>query len=305
MFTPVRRVITFALQNFWRNFWLSLVTVSMLALTLLSVNVLVLLNQVTQKAIEAVEDRIEVSVYFKPEVTNTRLASAAGELRALPQVRDIETVTADEALTRFKARHAGEDAIIKSLDEVGRNPFGPSLVIKSRSADDFPIILQALQNPQFQNDIREKDFGNYAQIIDRIRTLTDRARTFGIGLAILFLIIAVLIVFNTIRIGTFIHREEIGIMKLVGATDRFVKGPFLVEAILYSLLAVIIVAAVVLPAVAVVEPTFDQFLGAGHATGLVAYFQKNGWMIFGGEFLALSALNVVATALAMRKYLRV
>ncbi len=305
MTAPLLRVLKFAFQNFWRNFWLSVVTVSMLALTLLSVNILVVLNHVAQKAIQAVEDRVEVSVYFKPEVTTDQLTAAAGQLRNLPQVRDVETVTADQALAQFKARHAGEDAIMKSLAEVGGNPFGPSLIVKARAADDFPVILQALQDPQFQDQIREKDFGNYSQLIDRIRFLTDRARALGIGIAALFLAIAVLIVFNTVRMGIFIHREEIGIMKLVGATDRFVKGPFLAEAVFYSLLATLVVVAIVLPTVAVMEPKLDVFLGAGYQTGLVAYFQQNWLLIFGGQFAALAILNLIATSLAMRRYLRV
>lgn len=305
MFTATGRVIKFALQNFWRNFWLSLVTVSMLALTLLSVNILLVLNRVTDSAIQAVENRIEVSVYFNPTVTTDQLTSAAGELRALPQVRDVETITADDALAQFKARHASDDAILQSLTEVGGNPFGPSLVIKAGSADDFPAILTALQDPRFQDEIREKDFSDYTDVINRIRSLTDRARTIGFAIATLFLIIAALIVFNTVRISTFVHREEIGIMKLVGATDRFVKAPFLVEAILYSLLATAIVAGIMLPAVAALEPTLNQFLGSGNSVGLVTFFQQDGLLIFGGEFVALSLLNMLATSLAMRRYLRV
>ncbi len=305
MFTSASRALTFALRNFWRNFWLSLITVSMLTLTLLSVNVLLVLNHVTQKAVEAVEDRIEVSVYFKPEMSQDRLVSAAASLRLLSQVRDVEVVTAAQALDRFTRRHAGEDAILKSLEEVDRNPFGPSLVVKARSAADFPFILDALKNPQFQNDIREKDFGNYSQIIERIRSITDRARLFGMGIAVLFLLIAVMIVFNTVRIGMVIHREEIGIMKLVGATDRFVKSPFLIEAVLYSLLATMMVAALVLPSIAILEPKFDLFMGADHRTGLVQVFRQNGLSIFGGQFLSMALLNVIATSLAMRKHLRV
>lgn len=305
MMTQGLRAIRFAFQNFWRNFWLSLVTVSMLTLTLLSVNALLILDRTAQAAIRAVEDRIEVSVYLFPTVSEERVASATATLRALPQVRDVETVTADEALDRFKRRHAGEDAILKSLDEIDHNPFGPSLIIKARSTADFPLILDALQNPQFRDDIREKDFSNYADLISRVRETTDRARTFGLGVAMLFLFIAIMIVFNTVRIGIFIHREEIGIMKLVGATNPFVKAPFLIEAVLYSLLATLIAVGLVLPSVAALEPKLDLLFGSGQAVGLVAFFQANGFMIFGAEFLVLALLNVVATSLAMRKYLRV
>lgn len=305
MLTSFTRVWKFAFQNFWRNFWLSFITVSMLTLALLSANVLLVLTRVTDKAVEAVEDRIEVSVYFKPNIPQERLTGATSYLRALPQVRDVEIVTGEEALDRFKRRHANDEAILASLTEVDRNPFGPSLVVRAKSANDFPFILDALQNPQFRDDIRDKDFGNYAQIIDRIRQTTDRIRLYGLGLAALFLAIAVMIVSNTVRMGIFIHREEIGVMKLVGATDRFVKAPFLLEAIIYSLLATALVAGIILPLVAALEPSIDGFMGPSHPTRLVEFFQQNGLMIFGAEFLGLSLLNMIATSFAMRKYLRV
>ncbi len=124
------------------------------------------------------------------------------------------------------------------------------------------------------------------------------------GLAGVFLAIATLIVFNTVRIGIFIHREEIGIMKLVGATDRFVRAPFLVESVLYSLIAVLIVMAVIYPAAAVLEPQFNSYID-GQSVGLIAYFRENGLLIFGAQFGALALLNIISTSVAIRRYLRV
>lgn len=298
------RAVKFAFQNFGRNFWLSLITVSMLVLTLLTVNVLVILQQVASKAISYAEERIEASVYFYPATTQERVTSAAAYLQGLPQVRDVEIITADEALERFRERHASDEAILQSLGEVGGNPFGPTLVVKAFGADDFPFILDALDNPQFRDDIREKDFSSFEDIIDRIRSTTDRIQLFGLVLSGIFLLISVLIVFNTVRIAIFIHREEIGIMKLVGATNAFVRAPFLIECVLYSLLAVAVVAAVVYPSVAVMDPKFSAFFG-GESVGLLDFFARNWYWVFGGQFVILTLINMFATAIAMRKYLKV
>ena len=207
-------------------------------------------------------------------------------------------------LERFRERHASDEAILQSLGEVGGNPFGPTLVVKAYRADDFPFILDALDNPQFRNDIREKDFSSFEDIIDRIRSTTDRIQLFGLVLAGIFLVIAVLIVFNTVRIAIFIHREEISIMKLVGATNAFVRAPFLIECALYSLLAVAVVAAIVYPSVAVMDPKFGAFFG-GESVGLLDYFARNWYWIFGVQFVILTIINMSATAVAMRKYLKV
>lgn len=298
------RAIKFAFQNFFRNFWLSIITVSMLVLTLLTINVLLVLQLVTAKAVAFAEERIEVSVYFFPAVGDEQVASAAAYLQGLPQVRDVQIITSAEALTRFQERHASDEAILRSLGEVGGNPFGPTLVVKAHSADDFPFILDALDNPQLRDQIREKDFSSYEEIIERIRLTTDRIRLFGIALSAVFLAIAALIVFNTVRIAIFVHREEIGIMKLVGASNAFVRAPFLIECVIYSALAVGLVAAVVYPSVAVMDPRFSAFFN-GESVGLLDHFTANWYWIFGVQFVVLTIINMLATIVAMRKYLKV
>ncbi len=304
MFTSTLRAIKFAFQKFGRNFWLSIITVSMLVFTLLTINILIVLQQVTTKAITFAEDRIEVSVYFYPNSTIEQVSDAAVYLQGLPQVRDVAVITSDEALERFKLRHASDEVILASLSEVDGNPFGATLVVKAHSADDFPFILDALDNPKFRDDIREKDFSSYESIIDRIRSTTDRIQLFGIALSGIFLLIAILIVFNTVRIGIFIHREEIGIMKLVGASNAFVRAPFLIECILYSLLAVTITALIVFPSVATMDPKFSLFFN-GETGGVLTYFSKNWYWIFGIQFIVMTIINMLATMVAMRKYLKV
>ncbi|NQV90001.1 hypothetical protein HQ487_01175, partial [Candidatus Uhrbacteria bacterium] len=179
MFVSSYRVTKFAFQNFWRNFWLSIITVSMLLLTLVTINILLVLNVVTDRAISLVEDRVEVSVYFYDYTPDTTVSSAVVYLRGLSQVRDVETVSADEAYEQFLVRHANDTEIMASLEEVGGNPFGPSLVVKAHAVEDFDVIIDALDNPQFRDAIREKDFSDYQSIVERIRSTTDRMRSFG------------------------------------------------------------------------------------------------------------------------------
>ena len=304
MLVSTYRVTKFALQNFLRNFWLSLITVSMLVLTLLTVNILLILNTITQQAIGLVEDRIEVSVYFNQIAQESTVNSAVAYLRGLTQVRDVNVVSAQEAYDTFVVRHAQDEEILASLNELDGNPFGPTLVVKVYSADDFDFILDALDNPQFRDDIREKDFSDYREVVARIRDTTDRIRTLGIVLSAIFLLIAVLIVFNTVRIGIFIHREEVGIMRLVGASNWFIKSPFYLEMVLLSMLAVIIVAVVVYPTVAILEPYLRAYFGSS-SPGIVAYFAQNGLWIFGSQLLGLIIVSVFSTSLAMRKFLKV
>ncbi len=304
LFVSSYRVMRFALQNFWRNFWLSVITITMLVLTLLTVNILFVLNFVTNHAIQAVEDRVEVAVYFQSSVPDTTVQTAVSYLRSLQQVRDVETISADEAFEQFVSRHQEDATIMSSIEEIGTNPFGPSLLVKAQTVGDFPTILEALDNPQFRDQIRQKDFSNYQDIIARIQETTDRIRGFGIGLSAIFLFIAILIVFNTMRMSLFIHREEIGIMKLVGASNWFVRAPFLIEIVLLSCIALGITLCIVYPTLAALEPKFGSYLG-GQTIGLIDYFEQNGWKLFGLEFVGLIMLTMFSTWLAMRKSLKV
>lgn len=304
MLTSTYRIIKFAFQNFWRNIWLSVITISMLVLTLLTINILLVLNRVTDQAIAFVENRIEVSVYFHENADPAKVNEALTYLRTLPQVKDVQEIYADDALAAFKLRHANDSDILGSLDELGKNPFGPTLIIKAHSAKDFDPIIAALDNPRFRDAIRQKDFSDYQSIVSKIRQTTDEIRTGGIILSGIFFLIALLIIFNTVRVAIFIHREEIGIMRLVGASSNFIRMPFLVETVILSLFSILIVIAIVYPTLAFIEPKFNQYFGSG-TEGLVSYFEKNGFLIFGAQFLALLVVTMGSTALAMRKHLKV
>ncbi len=304
MFVSSYRITKFALQNFWRNFWLSIITLSMLVLTLVTINILLVLNFVTNQAIQTVEERIEVSVYFDKEVEQSTVDSAVEYLRGISQVRDVVVVDPEKALENFSKNHKDDESIMASLEELDSNPFGPTLIVKSYTAEDFDIILDALENPEFSDFIREKDFSDYQAIVSRIKDTTDNIRFFGMVMSAVFLLIAVLIVFNTVRIGIFIHKEEIGIMKLVGATNWFVKAPFILEMIILSFVAVGIVVLVSYPVLAILESKFALFFG-GVQVGLINYFEINGLNIFGTQLMVLIAITVISTLLAMRRYLKV
>ncbi|MFH1712211.1 MAG: permease-like cell division protein FtsX, partial [Patescibacteria group bacterium] len=227
LFLPFIRLIKFAFQNFFRNFWLSFITMTIFVLTLLTINAVIFINVMADAALQSVEQKVEVSIYFEPEASADVVQAAQGYLLGLSQVRNVVYISAEDSLEMFKARHVGNPVILSSLDEVDGNPFGDALIVSAHSADDFPFILEAMDTPEYASYIKEKDFTDYEVIIERIHNLSQRIRIGGFVLALFFALVAVLIIFNTIRVAIYVHRDEIGIMKLVGANDWFVRGPFL------------------------------------------------------------------------------
>lgn len=298
------RIFTFGFQNFLRNGWLSVVTVSMLVFTLLTVNILLVVQRLAATSLTAVEERIDVTVYFKNETSEGILSGAQGALAPLSQVREVVRVSSEEALARFAQRHQGETEVLAALEEVGDNPFGPSLVVRARSAADFPFILKALENPAFASFIDQRDFQDYAEVVQNIERVSRSVGIFGLVLAAMFLLISTLIVMNTIRVAIYIYREEISIMRLVGASSMFIRAPFWFEAVLYSFLATALAAGAVFLSVGAFEQVADRFFAPAD-TDLLGWYFTHGLLIFGAQFLILSLINILSASLAMRKYLKV
>ena len=134
--------------------------------------------------------------------------------------------------------------------------------------------------------------------------VSDNVNAIALGIAILFLALGILVVVNTIRVSIYTQREEVGIMKLVGATNWFIRGPFLLEAIFYSLTAVLVCFIIIYPALQVFSSSTLSNLG-GVPFNLSGYYQRDFWWLFLGQFFGLVVINGCSTALALRRYLKI
>ncbi len=301
--TKLARIVKFALQNLGRNWWLTLMTVVVLTVTLFSVNVLLALNVIADSAVASLENRIDVSVYVKPGATDDEKSSLRSYLASLPQVADVETVSPDDALARFRERHKEEPEVLKALDEVGGNPLGATMIVHARSIDGYPAIITALDHPAYRDLIAEKNFDDYTSLIARVQALQGKLRAFGIALLALFAFIAMVIMVNAVRVAIFTHKEEIAIMKLVGASGMFIRGPYLVESAILSLAALILSSAAIMGAAYGGAGYLFQFLGTD--PGLMPFFVGNAWAIVAAEFGALIVLTGTASAYAVGRYMKV
>lgn len=302
MIVSSARVVKFAFKDFWRNLGLSLMTISILVLTYMSLNLLVVVNFFTDAAINVIENRVDISVYFGPQVSDDRIMGVRGNLTSLPEVKDVTFISRDEALEQFKKNHADEPSILAALQEVGENPLGAVLVIKANDASQYGPILEALDSPAIKSLVEDKSVQDHRELIERLTGVTDRVQRAALGLSLVFALISLLIVFNTIRVAIYIHREEIAIMRLVGASSNFVRIPFLIETVMFNLISLGIVAALTLSAVDIVEPAARAFFDADVAIG--GYYRDHWLQIFGYQLGAVTFLSLVATALSMRRYLK-
>lgn len=301
--TTSLRILKAAFQNIARNAWLGAATVLVLILALVSVNVLVGVNTLMSRAVEILEDKVDVTVFFKPDAHEAVVNQARFFLEDLPQVRQVELIPPEEALALFRERHKNDEEILAALDELGANPLGATVRIKARDTANYPFIIETLQNPQFADAIEGRTFDDHSAAIEAVRTLAANARFVGTSLILVFALIGILIVFNMVRVAIYTQREEIGIMRLVGASSPYIRFPFVIQGITLAVLAMIVTAGLVAAVIASVEPYLVPLFD-GMDPGLRRVFFERGWELIVLETAGLALIVGVTSWAAAGKYLR-
>ncbi len=298
------RVIKFGLQNFFRNIWLSFATVSVLTLTVISVNAILVMNVLGQVAVSAVESKVDVSAHFRPDVEEDRVQTVKVALLGMQEVRDVAYVSPEDNLTEFKRINGHDSDLVVALEEIDENPFGATLIVKARDVADYPAVLQALSQPLFTNLIEEKDFSDYEAMVSRLNYITTRVEIVMLALSVAFGLVALLIVMNAIRVSIYTHKEEISIMRLVGASNWFIRGPFYVEALLWTVISVGATLALLYPLLVVIQPFLHRFFNT-ESIDLIAFYQVNFIQVVGLQFLGVAVMTLVTTKMATARYLKI
>ncbi len=301
MFTSFKRIIKWGLTNFWRNGWLSTATVSIMALTLLVITVLLMLNIVANAVLLNLESKIDISVYFKLETPEEEILKVKSQLEKLQEIQIISYVSQNEAMIKFKEKHKDNPVLLQSLEELEFNPLEASLNIKAKQANQYASINQFLESVYYKDLIDKVNYLQNKDVIEKLNKIIVDVKTGGMGLSLLLALIVFLVTFNSIRLAIYSSREEINVMKLVGASKWFIRGPFFVEGMLYGLVATVITILVLYPLFYFLSPKISSFLPIGD---VFSYFKAN-LLSF---FLLLSGVGVflggLSTMIAVRKYLK-
>lgn len=300
---PLFRIIKFALQDFWRNFWLSLVTITVLILALFSVNILIGLNAISESVIASVEEKVDINVLFNKDVEQASIENFKTFLNNIEEIDSYQYFTKQEVLENFKQENIDKPDIQEALAEATENPFNDTIIIKAQKTSDYDKIIQKILSSEYEKII-EKNFSDPQKIIAFVENTTSKIQKFGLLLTLMFSIIALLIVFNTVRVIIYTHKEEIGVMRLVGATNWFIRTPYLMEATLYALLAMVVKIGLLYLALYFAQPYLVSFLQY-YNFDLIAYFNSNFINIFGLELVFSVLLTIISSSFAIRKYLKV
>jgi len=302
MMTFLLRTIKYAFQDFWRNFWLSIITVTVIFVALFSFNSLLLVRTISEFTLQTIEKKINVSVFLNPGIEETLILDLRSRLLGLPQVKEVIYISATEALESMKKKHDSDPAIIESLRELGENPLGAQFIIQAKSAEDYAPIVTLLEDKRYQDIVADKNFDEHTYIIERVSNVSKRIRSIASVITAVFTLIALIVVFNTLRIIIYTHREEISIMRLVGATNWFIRMPYLWQGVIYAVFAMVLFLLLWYPLMGFLQPFVNELFVDGSAIDLVSYFNVNFVTLFGLQFVGLIVLLSIATLLATGRH---
>ena len=287
--------------HFRRNGWLSFAVISILSLTLLIISTLIVLSIAANLVIKSVQDKVDISVYFKGETEESKILEFRSIVLQYKEVQSADYVSKDRALSEFRSKNADNPVILQSIDAIGDNPLNASINIKAVTPDKYETIAKAIENSAFRENISRINYAKNKIVIERLNNILSTTRKVGAMLATLFSLIAILITFNAIRITIYAHRQEIEIMRLVGASNPYIRMPFIFEGIIYGAISAIVVMLILFPLIKVVTP---YIAGAVSVKDVQSNFMHYFWLIFLIQLFVGVALGTISSLIAIRRYLK-
>ncbi len=304
MITELKRIMRAGFIGFMRNSSVSFAAVLVMTITLSVITSIILLQAVLYFSLNTIKDKVDVTIYFTVGAPESKIFALRDSLRKLPEVADVSYTSSAEALKLFRERHAGDYPTIAALDEIGTNPLGAYLNIKAKEISQYESIANFLKSDSVltsgSDSVIEKV--NYHQnklVIDRLTSIISGAQKLGFLLTLILIVISIIITFNTIRLAIFISKDEIGVMRLVGASKMYVRGPFLIGGIIYGCIATLMTLIIFWPITFWMGRNMTTFLGLN----LYDYYIANFLQIFIIVLLSGAFLGIISSFLAVRKYL--
>jgi cell division transport system permease protein len=301
MFTIISRIIYYGFKNFQRNNWLSVTTIIIMVLALIVFNSLVVFQFITASAINSIENKIDITAYFKPTTSEDEILSIKSALGDLPQVKDIYYISRDQALSNFEAQHQNDQTIIQALNEIGTNPLEASLEIKAKNPSQYGEIASYLDNPSISQYIDTVSYAQNQSIIDRLIKIISTINQLGLIITIVLALTATLVVFNTIRLAIYSNRDEISIMRVVGASNILTRGPYIIEGIIYGIISAIISIFLVWPLLYFISPYLNTFIPN---LNIMSYFWGNFLILLSYQLIFGIILGAFSSFIAVQKYLK-
>lgn len=300
----LKRIIKAGFVNFSRSGIIAWAAVLMVTITLSVITTLILLQTVLHFSLDQIKDKVDVTIYFNVGTPEDKIMSLQDSLLKLPEVAKISYVSAADALKAFRERHSSDYPTIQALDEIGTNPLGAYLNVKAKEVSQYESIANFLKSDNLltldsANIIDKVNYNQNKLVIDRLNSIILGTQNLGFLITLILIIISIIITFNTIRLTIYISKEEIGVMRLVGASKMGVRGPFMIEGAIYGIIATLVTLIIFWPITIWLGHHMTSFLGIN----MYDYYVANFFQIFAIILASGILLGIISSFLAIRKYL--
>ena len=307
MWTTIKRVVRSGFTDFWRNSFVSIASIFVMTVTLFVIGSIFFIQATLDTTLMQLRDKVDVNVYFALSAREDQILNLKKDLESLPHVKNVEYKSREQVYNDFKERHQDDQLTLQALDELGENPLGAMLNIRANDTEQYEAIAQFLETHDSgtggSSSIVDKvNFYQNKIAIDKLTSIIKGSEQLGFVITIILVVMSVMITFNTIRLAIYSSRDEIALMRLVGASYTYIRGPFVVEGIMAGAFSAIIALALFYPLTFWLGPSTEEFFGGLNLFEyFISHFEEFFLVIMGSGI----ALGAVSSYLAVKKYLRV
>jgi len=307
-----KRILKSGFISFFRNGFVSLAAILVMSITLFAVGSLLFSGALLEDSLNELRNKVDINVYFVTGAEESDVLAMKTTLEALPEVREVEYTSSEEALERFREKHRDDQLTLQALEELEENPLRASLSIRAKETSQYEGIANFLEGESAlsvdsQSIIDNVNYFQNKEAIDNLTGIIDNSERSNLMKTILLVVISVLITFNTITLAIYNSREEIRVMKLVGAGNWYVQGPFVVSGGMYGIVSSTAALLLFYPVTQWFGPMFYpfSFLSSTQDINLLAYYSSNFTEIFLTTFSVGILLGIISSYLAVKRYINV
>lgn len=298
-FSSLKRASKSGYKSFIRNFGLNIATVFVMFLAITIITFLFLLGPISDLLISNIKEKINISIYFEEGVKPEEIIEIRNKILEREDVKDAEYISSEEAFDRFAERYKDNFTIMSSLSEIGTNPFLSSINIKAYDVDNYQEINTFLEEAPFRDLINKIDYEERRPVIERVSSMAQIAKNMGYTISLFFGIIAIIFAFSAIKSAIYNSKEEISIMKLVGASNWFIKIPFLIQGSIIGFLSGFLSLVLVFLFSYFLDDKIESFLGIS----LFFVFISNLLIILFIQFGTGIILGIISSFIAVKMHL--
>ncbi|OGG88985.1 hypothetical protein A2592_01665 [Candidatus Kaiserbacteria bacterium RIFOXYD1_FULL_42_15] len=306
MITSFRRVLRSGFVGFWRSAYVSLASIFVITIALFVIGSTMMIDQLLVVSLQQLQAKVDINVYFVTTAGQDDIDALKTSLEALPDVAQVTYTSREQALAEYRAKYQSDTVAMQALDELEENPLGATIAIQAKAVSQYENIASFLDEQKAQEEpqnpiISRINYADKRDSISKLQAIIDAVERASFITQIVLIIAAILITFNTIRLAIYTAREEISIMRLVGASNMFIRGPFMLQGVMYGVIAGVLALLILYPILVWMGPKTEIFFGLN----IFDYFVSD----FSNIFITLVgigvALGLVSSVLAVARYLRV